>query len=58
MATQIQIDPFGVVINSAALLVAILQLCLMWKQQRIRRPHRLHDIVDGNGVDVQVRRKH
>jgi hypothetical protein len=57
MATQIQIDPFGVVINSAALLVAILQLCLMWKQQRIRRPHRLYEIDDGNRVDVQVRRK-
>jgi hypothetical protein len=57
MPASIQIDPFGVVINSAALLVAILQLCLMWKQQRMRRPHRLHEIVDEDAFDVQVRRK-
>jgi hypothetical protein len=57
MPAEIQIDPFGVFINSAALLVAILQLCLMWKQQRNQRPDRLHEIDDGNGVDVQVLRK-
>lgn len=57
MPIPIQIDPFGIVINSAALLVAILQLCLMWRQQRMRRPHRLHEIDDGNSVGFQVRRK-
>jgi hypothetical protein len=54
MPIPIQIDPFSIVINSAALLVAILQLCFMWKE-RIRREHRLHEIVDGNDVDTGVR---
>jgi hypothetical protein len=54
MPVPIQIDPFSIVINSAALLVAILQLCFMWKE-RIRREHRLLRSVDGNDIDTEVR---
>ena len=36
MPIPIQTDPISVVINGAALLVAVVQLCLMWGQ-RTRR---------------------
>ena len=51
MPVTIQIDPFSIVINSAALLVAIVQLCIVWGQ----REHRIHDVVDNNEFDVPVR---
>lgn len=56
MPIPIQIDPFSVVISSAALLVAILQLCLVW-EQRTRGEHRLRELIDSKGVDCQVRGK-
>lgn len=57
MAIPIQTDPISVVINGAALLVAVVQLCLMWKQQTRRREHQLRESVDDKLVDGQVRRR-
>ena len=55
MPILIQTDPISVVINTAAVLVAIVQLCLMWGQ-RTRRAR----LIDGfdEEADRQVRRTH
>jgi len=55
MSIPIQLDPFSLVFNSASLLVAIMQLCLMWKQ-RARHDDRVHD--DSGEAASQVREQH
>jgi hypothetical protein len=57
MPIPISTDPISVVINSAALLVAIVQLYIAWGQRTWRRENRLHEVVDGNEVDKEVRRQ-
>jgi len=51
MPIPIQTDPISVVINAAALLVAIVQLCLMWGQ----RTRRTQANADFDEADRQVR---
>jgi hypothetical protein len=47
MPIPIQTDPFSLVINSASLLVAIMQLCLMWTQRA--RHNKQDQYIDDSG---------
>lgn len=53
MPLTLQLDPIGAAIDCAALLVAVVQLYLMWTQ-RSRHNHQLHRLSDFEQAAEQV----